>query len=157
MIGPVVPVPFTLPWLTTEQMIEVDRLMVEEFHIGLAQMMESAGRGLAHLARVRFLDDDPSDRRVVVLAGTGGGRSTLAVAHRVDDRVDRWPCVGALGQPDPSHASVAADDRVGAELAGVLGRGAAAGRTSQSCRGTTPCGSSRGPHRGARTGRGRLR
>lgn len=29
------PVPFVLPWLTTEQMIEVDRIMVEELHIGL--------------------------------------------------------------------------------------------------------------------------
>jgi NAD(P)H-hydrate epimerase len=77
-------VPFTLAWLTTEQMIEVDRIMMEELHIGLAQMMESAGRGLAHLARIRFLDGDPRERRVAVLAGTGGnGGGALVAARRL--------------------------------------------------------------------------
>lgn len=36
-----------IPALSTEQMKEVDRLMVEEFGIGLIQMMENAGRNLA--------------------------------------------------------------------------------------------------------------
>lgn len=81
---PIPAAPFTLPWLTTEQMIEVDRIMMEELHIGLAQMMESAGRGLAHLARVRFLDGDPRERRVAVLAGTGGnGGGALVAARRL--------------------------------------------------------------------------
>jgi NAD(P)H-hydrate epimerase len=76
--------PFSMPWLTTEQMIEVDRIMIEELHIGLAQMMESAGRGLAHLARVRFLADDPRERRIVVLAGPGGnGGGALVAARRL--------------------------------------------------------------------------
>jgi NAD(P)H-hydrate epimerase len=76
--------PFPLPWLTTEQMIEVDRIMMEELHIGLAQMMECAGRDLAHLARVRFLRDDPRARRVVVLAGPGGnGGGALVAARRL--------------------------------------------------------------------------
>ena len=44
-----------LPYLTTEQMREVDRLMIEEYGILLIQMMENAGRNLAHLARRRFL------------------------------------------------------------------------------------------------------
>lgn len=43
-----------IPYLTTEQMIEVDRAMIEDFHISLIQMMENAGRNLAHLARIRF-------------------------------------------------------------------------------------------------------
>jgi NAD(P)H-hydrate epimerase len=101
MTDPVVPVPFTLPWLTTEQMIEVDRIMVEELHIGLAQMMESAGRGLAHLARVRFLDDDPRERRVVVLAGPGGNGGGALVAAR---RLHGW---GA----DVTVVTSAPDDR----------------------------------------------
>ena len=33
-----------LPALTTEQMREVDRVMVEDLHIELVQMMENAGR-----------------------------------------------------------------------------------------------------------------
>ena len=39
------------PALTTEQMVEVDRLMIEEYGITLIQMMENAGRNLAELAR----------------------------------------------------------------------------------------------------------
>jgi hypothetical protein len=73
-----------LPWLTKEQMAEVDRLMVDEARILLLQMMESAGRHLAHLARVRFLGGDPRGRTVVVLAGTGGnGGGALVAARRL--------------------------------------------------------------------------
>ena len=43
-----------IPYLTTEQMIEVDRAMIEDFGIELVQMMENAGRALAHLARGAF-------------------------------------------------------------------------------------------------------
>jgi len=43
-----------LPALTTEQMREVDRVMVEDLHIELVQMMENAGRSLAGLAIDRF-------------------------------------------------------------------------------------------------------
>ena len=32
-----------IPTITTEQMIEVDRLMIESYHIELIQMMENAG------------------------------------------------------------------------------------------------------------------
>ena len=61
-----------VPYLTAEQMIEVDRAMSEDFHIGLMQMMENAGRNLAHLARIRFLDGNPMGKAIVILAGTGG-------------------------------------------------------------------------------------
>ena len=40
-----------IPFLTTEQMREVDRAMMEDYGISLLQMMENAGRNLAHLAR----------------------------------------------------------------------------------------------------------
>ena len=40
-----------IPVLSTEQMVEVDRLMIEEYNISLIQMMENAGRNLAELAR----------------------------------------------------------------------------------------------------------
>ncbi len=40
-----------VPFLTTDQMREVDRAMVEDFGIDLGRMMENAGRNLAHLAR----------------------------------------------------------------------------------------------------------
>ena len=84
-----VPMPFPhltdpVPWLNTDQMIEVDRAMVEDFGIELMQMMENAGRCLATLARVRFLDGDARGKRVTVLAGTGGnGGGALVCARRL--------------------------------------------------------------------------
>ncbi len=71
-----------IPYLTTEQMIEVDRAMIEDFEIDLVRMMENAGRSLAHLARTRFLGDDPRGKTVVVLAGTGGNGGGAMVAAR---------------------------------------------------------------------------
>jgi NAD(P)H-hydrate epimerase len=73
-----------LPALTTSQMIEVDRAMIEDYQIGLLQMMENAGRSLAHLARQRFLGGDPRGQAVVILAGTGGnGGGALVCARRL--------------------------------------------------------------------------
>lgn len=71
-----------LPLLTTDQMREVDRLMIEEFGIQLIQMMENAGRDLALLAK-RMLHGDLADRPIVVLAGRGnnGGGALVAARH----------------------------------------------------------------------------
>lgn len=58
--------------------------MIEDFRIDLVQMMENAGRNLAHLARSRFLNGDPRGRHVAVLAGTGGnGGGALVAARRL--------------------------------------------------------------------------
>jgi NAD(P)H-hydrate epimerase len=73
-----------IPWLTTEQMIEVDRAMMEDYRIDLVRMMENAGRSLAHLARQRFLDGNPTGKHVILLAGTGGnGGGALVCARRL--------------------------------------------------------------------------
>jgi NAD(P)H-hydrate epimerase len=73
-----------IPFITTDQMRVVDRLMVDEFHIGLEQMMENAGRNLARLAVDRFLDGTPEGKRVIVLAGSGGnGGGGLVAARRL--------------------------------------------------------------------------
>jgi len=71
-----------VPYLTTEQMITVDRAMIKDMHITLVQMMENAGRNLAHLARSRFLDGDPPGKRVIVLSGTGGNGGGALVCAR---------------------------------------------------------------------------
>jgi len=70
------------PALTTAQMRQVDRLMVEAYGISLLQMMENAGRHLAELAR-RMLGGDASRSRIVVLAGAGnnGGGGMVAARH----------------------------------------------------------------------------
>jgi len=73
-----------IPKITTEQMIEVDRLMIEKYKITLIQMMENAGRCLAILAVDRFLKKDIATKRVIVLAGTGGnGGGALVCARRL--------------------------------------------------------------------------
>ena len=73
-----------VPFLTTAQMIEVDRAMMVDYKIELIQMMENAGRNLAEVARQRFLNGDPRGKRVVVLAGTGGnGGGALVCARRL--------------------------------------------------------------------------
>lgn len=73
-----------IPFLTTEQMREVDRSMIEDYNITLLQMMENAGRNLAHLARVRFFAGNPQGKQVVVLVGPGGnGGGALAGARRL--------------------------------------------------------------------------
>ena len=76
-----------VPYLTTDQMREVDRAMIEDFKIDLVQMMENAGRNLADLARARFLNGDPQRRKVTVLAGTGGnGGGSLVCARWLHNR-----------------------------------------------------------------------
>ncbi|MBK8987018.1 MAG: NAD(P)H-hydrate epimerase [Chloroflexi bacterium] len=73
-----------IPSVDTPQMIEVDRAMIEDYRIDLLQMMENAGRNLAHLARRRFLNSDPRGQMVVVLAGRGGnGGGGLVCARRL--------------------------------------------------------------------------
>jgi NAD(P)H-hydrate epimerase len=71
-----------VPALTTEQMVEVDRLMIEEYGILLIQMMENAGRNMAEMAR-RMLGGQLDGRRVVVLCGRGnnGGGGMVAARH----------------------------------------------------------------------------
>ena len=72
-----------LPAVTAQQMREVDRAMVEDFSIQLPQMMENAGRHLAHVVLKRFLDGNARGRRVVVLAGRGGNGGGLVCARRL--------------------------------------------------------------------------
>ena len=78
------PMAVEIPYLTTEQMVAVDRALIEEYDIRLEQVMENAGRALAHLARSRFLEGNPRGKRIAVLAGTGGnGGGALVAARRL--------------------------------------------------------------------------
>ncbi|MEP3477750.1 MAG: NAD(P)H-hydrate epimerase [Fuerstiella sp.] len=76
-----------VPHLTTDQMIEVDRAMIQDFGIELIQMMENAGRGLARLAMSRFLPQSATSKKVLVLAGRGGNGGGALVAAR---RLHHW-------------------------------------------------------------------
>ncbi len=93
-----------IPYLNTEQMIEVDRAMIENYHIELIQMMENAGRNLAHLSRSRFLDGDPRGQQVVVLTGRGGNGGGGLVCAR---HLHNW---GALITVFTTHEDEAYSD-----------------------------------------------
>jgi NAD(P)H-hydrate epimerase len=99
----------TLPALTTEQIREVDRVMVEELHIDLVQMMENAGRSLAQLAMDRF-----APLAVTVLAGPGGnGGGGLVGARHLANR----GCQVQVVLSDPGRLTP-----VSAHQADILGR-----------------------------------
>ena len=71
-----------IPTVTTDQMREVDRLMIAKYGIHLIQMMENAGGNLARLVR-NILGDSVKDKGVLVASGKGnnGGGSMVAARH----------------------------------------------------------------------------
>lgn len=73
--------------VTAAQMRRVDELAVEKYHLKLIQMMENAGRNLAHLALRVFLGDLGREPRIAVLAGPGGNGGGGMVAAR---RLHNW-------------------------------------------------------------------
>jgi len=81
-------------------MREIDRVMIEDLHIDLLQMMENAGRNLAELAIREF-----SPSSVVVLAGPGGnGGGGLVAARHLFNRGVRVQVV--LSHPEDRLAPV---------------------------------------------------
>ncbi|MCI0882155.1 MAG: NAD(P)H-hydrate epimerase [Chloroflexi bacterium] len=79
-----------IPYITTAQMREVDRAMIDDFGITLLQMMENAGRNLADVVIrtvLAGLGGGPRGRRVVVGAGPGGnGGGGLVAARHLHNR-----------------------------------------------------------------------
>ena len=79
--------PADIPYITTEQMIEVDRAMMEDFGILLLQMMENAGRNLASVVVNTALNGGTAGKRVLVAAGPGGnGGGALVAARNLHNR-----------------------------------------------------------------------
>ncbi len=72
-------------WLTEAEMVEVDRVMVEDLHIELIQMMENAGRALA-----RVVLEGAAPETVAVAAGSGGngGGGLVAARHLANAGVE---------------------------------------------------------------------
>lgn len=70
-----------IPAITTEQMIEIDRIAIERTGPNLYQMMENAGRNLA----LTIIDSitEISEPSIIILAGTGGngGGGIVAACH----------------------------------------------------------------------------
>lgn len=123
-----------LPAITAEQMREVDRIMVDELGIRLAQMMENAGRSLADLTISRY---EPSTCTVLAGPGGNGGGGLVAAQHlqnrgvavtvALDGRdLDEVPAhqgriLRAMGVPlvaEPAPASLVIDAMIGYSLRG---------------------------------------
>lgn len=60
-----------VPAVDASEMLEVDRIAIEETGPNLYQMMENAGRNLAMVAR-SMLGDEWAAKTIAILAGTGG-------------------------------------------------------------------------------------
>ena len=91
-----------IPALTTTQMREVDRAMMDDLGITLMQMMENAGRHLATLAREK-LGGNVEGKRIVVLAGRGNNGGGGLVAAR---RLANWGadvCIVLAASPNEYH------------------------------------------------------
>ena len=131
-------------WLTEDQMIEVDRVMIHDLRIDLVQMMENAGRNLAQLV----LDLHDPDT-VTVLSGSGGngGGGLVAARHLANRGVDvsvtltrpadaltpvpahQYDILQRMGVPiadEPHHSDVVIDALIGYSL-----KGAPRGRSSE--------------------------
>lgn len=66
-----------LPGLTKAQMVEVDRIMIEDYNIPLELMMENAGLALARIA-ANYLDSVEKSIGIVVGSGNNGGGGLVA-------------------------------------------------------------------------------
>ncbi|MEE9431553.1 MAG: NAD(P)H-hydrate epimerase [Melioribacteraceae bacterium] len=86
-----------VPAITTEQMIEVDRIAIEETGPSLFQMMENAGRNLA-LSAIDLLGSTWQDASIVVLAGTGGngGGGICAARHLANRNMKVAVCISNI-------------------------------------------------------------
>ncbi len=133
-----------IAWITEADMIEVDRVMIDDLRIELLQMMENAGRNLARLVLDRFAPD-----RVVVVVGSGGngGGGMVAARHLANAGVDvsvastrpaselsgvpahQFDILGRMGVervPDVRDADVVIDAVIGYSL-----HGAPSGRSAE--------------------------
>jgi NAD(P)H-hydrate epimerase len=102
---PVVPLA-SIPTISKDQMVEVDRVMVDDLAVGLIQMMENAGRNLARFTMETYINGHGAVR-VVVLSGSGGNGGGGLVAAR---RLAGWdvPVSVALSKPADQYMGVIA-------------------------------------------------
>ena len=71
----------TIPVLNTDQIREVDRLMINCYGISLQQMMENAGRNLAMLSK-NILDNNIGGKKICIAVGNGNNGEGGLVAAR---------------------------------------------------------------------------
>lgn len=79
----------SVPAVTTDQMMEIDRIAMHETGPNLWQMMENAGRNLA-LFSLNFLGEKWRKAKIAILAGSGGngGGGICAARHLANRNLD---------------------------------------------------------------------
>lgn len=92
----------SIAWISGADMVEVDRVMMEDLRIDLIQMMENAGRALA-----RVVEAYAEGRKITVAAGTrgNGGGGLVAARHLANKGFDVSVAVTAVERmtPVPAH------------------------------------------------------
>ena len=104
-----------VPAVTAEQMREVDRIAVEEFGLGILQMMENAGRNLAENVMDML---GQANGAVTILAGGGGngGGGPCCGRHLHNRGFKVWIVLDT----EPDHLGLAATNQLQVlQLAGV--------------------------------------
>lgn len=93
--------------ITAGQMVELDRVMLDDLGIAPLQLMEIAGHAVATFARDRMLNGDASGRRVIALAGNGGNGGDALVAARL---LTAWGAMVTIviARPAEAHTGLAA-------------------------------------------------
>jgi len=83
-----------VPAVTVNQMIEIDRIAIEETGPNLFQMMENAGRSLAELT-IKTLGKSWKKSEILILAGTGGngGGGICAARHLANKGAKVYVCI----------------------------------------------------------------
>ena len=70
-----------IPHLSESQMREVDRIAVEDYNLGILQMMENAGRNLAIFISRQLGNIDSSNVLIFIGSGGNGGGGLCAARH----------------------------------------------------------------------------
>jgi NAD(P)H-hydrate epimerase len=83
-----------IPSVTAKQMMEIDRIAMQETGPNLYQMMENAGRNLCMLT-IEKLGRNWNKAKILVLAGTGGngGGGICAARHLANHGADVTVCI----------------------------------------------------------------
>jgi NAD(P)H-hydrate epimerase len=100
-------------------MREVDRLMFNDFHIHLIQLMENAGRNLARLAQTWFYSNNKTHlENVFILAGSGGngGGALVCARHLSNIGINVYV---AITKPKSSFSQTAANQLDILEIMGI--------------------------------------
>lgn len=107
----------SIPTVTSEQMARIDRIMTDDLGVDVLQIMEAAGLAVTEAIR-RQLGGDVANKRVLLLAGTGGNGGDALVAARYLTAIGTQPEV-ILSRPAAELPTVTAHQHRLAQAFGI--------------------------------------